>query len=76
MGCGRPPRYLYSKYDIYTLYFYGNPDYNNTNLHYKKMLLTKTIIQGMLNNFYILSEKSRLFLAGGGSNPPPHPPPW
>ena len=28
----------------------------------------------MLSIFFLLSEKSRLFLAGEGSNPPP--PPW
>ena len=26
---------------IYTLYFYGSPDYKNTYLHYRKMVLTK-----------------------------------
>ena len=53
-------------------YFYGSPDYKNTNLHYRKMLLTKRIIQGM-NIFYILSEKKSFFFSRRGStgNPPP-----
>ena len=29
-----PPLYLYSKYDIYTLYFYGSPEYKNTKDHF------------------------------------------
>ena len=31
----------------------------------------KILFQGMLNIYYILYEKSRLFLAGGRSTPPP-----
>ena len=29
-----PSLYLYSKYDIYTLYFYGSPEYKNTKDHF------------------------------------------
>ena len=36
-------------------------DYKNTNLHYRKMVLTKKYIQGMLNMFYTLSEKIGFF---------------
>ena len=57
MGFDKPPQYLYSKYDIYTLYFYGCPDYKNTNLHYRKMLITKRIIQGMLKCFTFCLKK-------------------
>ena len=32
---------------IYTLYFYGSPYYKNTNLHHRKMVLTRENIQGM-----------------------------
>ena len=45
-----------------------SPDYKNTK-HYRKMVLTKKIIQGMLNIFYILSEKSRFFFSGRGVEP-------
>ena len=38
------------------------------NLQYRKMV-NKKIIQGMLNIFYILSEKVNFFLAGGGVSP-------
>ena len=50
------------------IYIYS-PDYKNTNLHYKKMVLTKKKYSGhaMLNTFYILSEKSLYFLVGVGS---------
>ena len=37
------------------------------------MVLTKKNIQGMLNMFYILSEKKIDFLAGWGSIEPPPP---
>ena len=47
--------------------FLYSPEYKNPNLHYRKI----RIIQGMLNIFYILSEKSGLFLEGGGSTTPP-----
>ena len=56
--------------NLYTLYFYGSFDYKNTNLYNRKMVLTKKIIQGMLNIFYILSEKID-FLAGGARAHPP-----
>ena len=70
MSCDMHPRYLYSNYDIYTLYFYGSPYYKDTNLHFRKMLLTKRIIEGMLNIFYILSKKVDFF-GGRGVTPPP-----
>ena len=65
MGCGRPPRHLYLKN------FYGSPDYKYTNLHYRKMELTKTIIQGMLNLCSTFCLKKIDFLAGGVRAPPP-----
>ena len=34
-GCDRPPQHLYFKTS------YGSPDYKDTNLHYRKMVLTK-----------------------------------
>ena len=43
---------------MYTIYFDGSPDYKNRvtrKLHYRKMGLTKNIIQGMLNILKILS---------------------
>ena len=46
------------------LYFknlYGSPDYKKTNLHYRKMVLSKIIIQGMLNIFSFLPEKVTFF---------------
>ena len=59
-GYGRPPRHLYFKN------FYGSPDYKNTNLHNRKMFLTKKIIHGMMNMFNILSEKKYFFSGRGG----------
>ena len=38
-------------------------------LNYTKMLLTKIIIQGMLNIFYILSEKVDFFYKRGSTPP-------
>ena len=50
-------------------------DLPDTNLHLKKMVLTKKIIQSMLNMFYILSAKSRFFFSGTGIDPPSLPSP-
>ena len=60
MGCCRPNRHLYFKH------VYGSHDYKNTNLHYRKIGFAIKNIQGMLNMFYILSEKSRLSFSGRG----------
>ena len=45
---------------MYTLYFYGSPDYKkgrSENLHHKKIVLNKKIIQGMRNIFHICLKK-------------------
>ena len=55
------------------LYFknlYGSPDNKKTNLHYRKMVLSKIIIQGMLNMFTFHLKKSPFF-SGRGIEPPP-----
>ena len=70
-GCFSPPRHLYSKLFnmICTPYISGCPDNNNKvsmNLHYRKMVLTKKLIQGMLIIFIFCPKKST-FLSGRGS---------
>ena len=56
MDCGRPPRrdpcirnMIYTPFISMVAGLYGSPDFKNTNLHYRKMVLTKKNIQGMLN---------------------------
>ena len=49
---------------MYTLYFDGGLDYKNRvarKLTLQKNCVDKKNVQGKLNTFYILSEKSRLF---------------
>ena len=47
-----------------------SPDNKNTNSHYRKMILTKKNILGMLNIFYTLSEKMDFFRGRGVDRPP------
>ena len=56
-------------YDMYTLYFYGSIDYKNRvtrKLTLQRNGFNKNNYLGHAEYFYIMSEKSRFFLAGGG----------
>ena len=57
-------------FNTYTLFFYGSPDYKNTNLHNGKMVLTTKKYSAHAEYFLHFVRNRRFFLAGGGSTPP------
>ena len=57
--------------DLSTLVFKMHKNRVTRKLYYRKMVLTKKIIQGMLNIFTFCLKNFRLFLAGGGSTSTP-----